>query len=263
MQPPYPQYPQYPPAPQLPQPSSRWNWVRPVAIVSAAVTASLLLCCAGLTAINAFNSAFDAAFPHHPPAASAHLGTPTVTSQPIAATATSASLPTVTPSASAIVAPTLGGTADAFLASSRYQLVSGSRGQLYTATIAGERVLISLTLADPSQTTDGQPHIAVITAQVPGDALGAETWSGATADTIARSFLPSDAHFQRIVITGAVHDHIYRSAHLAATFHADQFTDDFGDALVPPGTLSYACHAWPPSAPGLGQCIIAIGSYNA
>jgi hypothetical protein len=65
------------------------------------------------------------------------------------------------------------------------------------------------------------------------------------------------------VTTGKIHDHIYNSATLARTFSADQFTNDIGAVQVPPGTLSYSCHPWLPFASGLGQCLIAIGSYAA
>jgi len=167
--------------------------------------------------------------------------------------------PTMTPSA-----PTLGGTIADF--QQRYGAATDSSGLMYAATIAGQRVLITLTLDDPSASQDGQQHVAIIAVQVPGDALGAETWSQSTADQIAQTFLPADTQFQHIVTTAKVHDHVYQSATLAQTFTADQFTNDFndfGNVQVPAGTLSYSCHPWPPSASGLGQCLIAIGSYAA
>jgi len=119
---------------------------------------------------------------------------------------------------------------------------------MYAATVACQRVLITLTLDDPSESQDDRQHVAIIAVQVPGNVLGVETWSQQTADQIAQTFLPADAQFQHIVTTGKIHDHVYHSATLAQTFTADQLTNDLGTAQPPIGTLSYFCQPWPPSS---------------
>jgi len=156
---------------------------------------------------------------------------------------------------------TLGGTLGDFV--QRYGTPIDDSCLMYAATLADQRVLITLTLVDPNESQDGQQHVVTLAVQVPGDALGTDTWSQENADQIAQTFLPPDALFQHIVTTGKIHDHVYHSASMAQTFTADQFTNDLGNVQAPIGTLSYSCHAWPPSASGLGQCLIAIGSYAA
>lgn len=159
----------------------------------------------------------------------------------------------------ALFAPTVGGTTTDFLQT--YPVVSDSRGLMYTTTIAGQRVLIVLTLADGSQTFDGQPHVAIVNVRVPDDALGTETWSDTTAAAIAQTFLPPDATGEHTVTTNGLRDHLYHSDALEATFPADQFTNEFGDRRVAPGTVSYTCQPYPHLATGYGQCVITIGSH--
>lgn len=241
-QPPYqPSYSYYPPPPvpapqpqQPPQRSQKGFAVPVVVIVLAVLAGALVLCCA----VGAIGSVL---FPSHAQV----IHTANVTTQP-----------TMTPSA-----PTLGGTIADF--QQRYGAATDSSGLMYAATIAGQRVLITLTFDAPSASQDGQQRVAILAVQVPGDALGVETWSQEAADQIAQTFLPADALFQHIVTTGTVHDHVYHSATLAQTFTADQFTNDVGNAQAPAGTLNYSCHPWPPSASGLGQCLVSIGSYAA
>ena len=95
--------------------------------------------------------------------------------------------------ATAPITPTLGGTLTDF--QQRFSATTDSSGLMYAATIAGQRALILLTFDEPSQSQDGQQHVAIIAVQVPGDALGAETWSQATADHIAQTFLPPTRSF--------------------------------------------------------------------
>ena len=154
-------------------------------------------------------------------------------------------------------AATLGGTLGDFV--QQYGSSIDESGLMYAATLAGQRVLIVVALDHPLQSRDGRSRVVALDVQVPGDALGAETWSAATADTIAQGFLPLDAQFQRAVTTHGITYRIYHSDQMAATFMPGAYTDVSG-------ALSYSCHAWPPtpmaagSGSGYGQCHIAIGS---
>jgi hypothetical protein len=148
---------------------------------------------------------------------------------------------------------TLGGTLGDF--TQRYGNSIDESGQVYTTTLAGQRVLIVVQLDSSRQSRDGREHIIALAVQVPGDALGVETWDVATADVIATTFLPADAQYQRIVtLYGEMH-YVYHSDALARTFLPGQYTNVSG-------SLNYFCHAWPPtpSARGYGQCNIILGT---
>ena len=126
-------------------------------------------------------------------------------------------------------------------------------------------MLIVVAMDDPRQSRDGRSHVVALDVQVPGDALGAETWSAATADAIAQVFLPADAQFQRSLVNhsagGDVAFRIYHSDEMAATFMPGAYSD-----VAVAGALNYSCNAWPPtpmaasSNSGYGQCHIGIGS---
>ena len=160
-------------------------------------------------------------------------------------------------------AATLGGTLGDF--TQQYGNSIDEGGQMFAATLAGQRVLIVVQVDNPRQSQDGQGHVIEIDVQVPGDALGVETWDAATADVIAHTFLPADAQFQRTVTAHGVTDSFYHSNMLAATILPGQYTNN-------PGSLNYSCHPWPPAvtpaASGngdshggvYGQCHIGIGS---
>lgn len=169
---------------------------------------------------------------------------------------------TAIPTQPAAHGATLGATLGDFV--QRYGSSIDESGLMYAATLAGQRVLIVVTLDDPLQSRDGRSRVLALDVQVPGDALGAATWSAATADEFAQRFLPVDAQFQRTIVThgvgGDVAYCIYYSDEIAATFMLGAYTDVSG-------TLSYSCHAWPPtpiatagSNSAYGQCHIGIGS---
>lgn len=148
---------------------------------------------------------------------------------------------------------TLGGTLGDFV--QRYGNSIDEGGLMYAATLAGQRVRISMELDDPRQSRDGQAHVIAIDVQPSSNALGIETWDAATADAIAQMFLPPDAQFQRTIMMYGLTRHIYHSDEMAATILPGQYTNV-------PGSLSYYCHPWLPSATaiGYGQCHIAIGA---
>ena len=145
------------------------------AIVLAVLAEVLMLCCA----VSAIGSAL---FPTHAEV----IPTANATTQPIGTTQ-----PTPTSTT-----PTRGGTMADF--QQRYGAATDSSGLLYAATIVGQHVLITLilTLGDPSESQDGQQRVAIIAVQVPGDALGEETWSQEIAHQIAQNFLPLDAQIR-------------------------------------------------------------------
>jgi hypothetical protein len=133
---------------------------------------------------------------------------------------------TAIPTQPAAHAATLGGTLGDFV--QRYGSSIDESGLMYAATLTGQRVLIVVALDDPRQSRDGRSHVVALDVQVPGDALGTETWSAATADAIAQAFLPLDAQFQRAVTSNGVAYHIYHSDEMAATFIAGAYTDVAG-----------------------------------
>lgn len=174
---------------------------------------------------------------------------------------------TAIPTQSAAHAAKLGGTVRDFV--ERYGNSIDESGLMYAATLTGQRVLIVVALDDPRQSRDGRSHGVALDVQVPGDALGAETWSADTAGAIAQVYLPADAQFQRTVVLngvgGDVAYHIYHSDEMTATFMPGAYTNVAG-------ALSYSCHAWPPtqmaamsamaagSNSGYAQCHIGVGS---
>lgn len=172
--------------------------------------------------------------------------------------ATATAQPSATPHAPASIhAATLGGTINDFLA--RYQAVAGTQNLVYDATIAGQRVEMTLGPDLPQQSLDGVAHIAVVTLSVPADALRSEQWSAALAAQVAHPFLPADAQFQRTVTVNGATDLVYTSASIAATFTPDQFVTD-ANAPVPLGTFDDLCRPLPLSNTGIEQCTIAIGT---
>lgn len=156
----------------------------------------------------------------------------------------------------AIYAPTVGGTIADF--QQQYGSATDGSGQIYVATVAGKRVRIMLTLGVPNEKIDNESHVIIVDVQAINGALGGETWSAATADQIAKTFLPTDAQFQFTATTNGGHKHIYYSEAMAATFMPDQFTNDVGNASPSVGIVSYTCHALPTSR--YDQCRIIIGS---
>lgn len=158
--------------------------------------------------------------------------------------------PTITPPQ---MGAALGGTLGDF--TQRYGASTDESGLSYAATLAGQRVRIVVALDDASQSRDGQEHVIAIDVQVPGDALGVESWDATTADAIAHFFLPVDAQLRRTFTINGDTYHVYFSDEMAAIIAPGQYTNA-------PGSLNYSCHAWPPSATatGYGQCHIAIGS---
>lgn len=255
----HPMFPVHPlpfPPRRPPDPERSLKRVQDTIIVSSAIIIGLFVFCyAAGSLLDLWRTLNAGPDPYTTTITNAANAAPIATSTPIAPPST-----TVPWNVSgAIYAPTLGGTSDDFLHT--YAVVPGSRGLMYTATVAGQRVLIVLTLADPSQTLDGQPHVAIVNVRVPDDTLGAETWSESTADAIAQTFLPTDVTDARTVSTNGLRDHRYHSDAAEATFLADQFTNDPGTQTVPPGAVSYTCQPYPHLSAGYGQCVITIGSY--
>jgi hypothetical protein len=178
-----------------------------------------------------------------------------------AASATATPRPTFplgTATPAPVNAPTLGGTADIFTAA--YGAEIGTR--TWQSTIAGQAVKIVVDTLQPDHTTDGQLHIFVVDLTVPDHARGRETWNLQTANAIAATFFPSDALYLRDgpgAQRGEV-DHIYHSDALAATFHAEVFTNAAGDKTDPPGTFHVEYYAYPPRAPNYGECYLSVGT---
>jgi hypothetical protein len=157
-----------------------------------------------------------------------------------------------------INAPTLGGTEEAFTAAYGGPITPFT----WQSTIAGQAVKIVVDALPPNHTTDGQVHIYLVDVPVPVQALGRETWKLATANALAAAFFPSDAKHLRDG-PGAQRgetDHIYHSDELAATFHAEVFTNAAGDKTDPPGTFHVECHALPSSARNFGACYLSVGT---
>ena len=195
-------------------------------MVGAALLVALAIIC-GLSAVDALPSLHD-------------LERPTITQ------------PTATPTDSPVSA-TLGGTLGAF--AQRYGTSIGASAEVYAATLAGQRVVIIVTLDDASQSRDEQEHVIAIDVRAQSDAFGVERWDAATAVMIASAFLPADAQFQHTIIMYGETRYVYHSDALAATFLPGQYTHV-------PGSLNYFCRPWPPtpSSTGYGQCNIMLGT---
>ena len=81
------------------------------------------------------------------------------------------------------------------------------------------------------------------------------------ASTLSKKFLPADAHYKYTATTNGVRDYVYSSKGMAATFTADQFTNNFGNVHVPAGTVNYSCQRVAPATSGYELCDISIGIY--
>ncbi len=219
-------------------PTASWakGYAAMIAVVVVAVVASLLfLNNANAPATTALVTATDTPFI-----------APSDTSQPTAP-------PTVSTAS-------LGGTESAFNAAFGTQIDKWT----WSATVAGQPVKIFVDMLTASETTDGQNHTYIVDITVPDDAIGSETWTPQQANAIATAFLPEDATHVSDGVgaqSGEV-DHIFHSSALAATFHADVFTNDAGDKTEPPGTLHFECNAYPPHSPNLGECYVSVGTQN-
>jgi hypothetical protein len=168
---------------------------------------------------------------------------PTATSRPTALTATPQ--PTAKPTATAtatpsgpqpITAATLGGRESDFTA--KYGDPVNPAGTVRTyppATIQGASVRISI-----NTSATGSPDRARYLLLVPSDS--GTTWDGTTANTIAKTFLPSDATYVKdMQVADFGLEHIYHSADLAASLPADLFIDAATNQPVPPGTFYLSC----------------------
>ena len=147
----------------------------------------------------------------------------------------------------------------------RYGTAIDDSGLRYATTLADRRVLIVVQVDNPHQSGDGQMRVIAIDVQVPEDALGDESWDAATANAIAQTFVPANAHYERSFTAQGVMASFYFSDVLAGTFVYSQFPNDSG-------ILNYSCHPWPPAvtpaASGTGdshggvyrQCHIGMGN---
>src|SRR5690348_12075593 len=220
------------PSQQPPQPQQRKMMSRRVQylIVAGAVLVTIL-CCGGVLAVGLNDSspstqAVSATVTDAAAAAATVPFTPfSFTVAPSTPTPVPPTEPALAPS-DVIFAPTLGGTIDDF--QQRFGPDTDGNGTAYEATIAGQKVEVTLTLDDTTQSLDGQTHVVDVQVQaVPG-----EQWSSAVASTIAKAFLPSDARYQKTTTTSGVRDYVYYSKGMKATFTADQFTNGFGNVTV-------------------------------
>ncbi len=156
-----------------------------------------------------------------------------------------------TPAGSHIITGAVfGGTQDAFTAAYGDPQMTGPTAHY------------SFTLPDGSQGAacfcgtktglDGQQHLDFI--HVGPDV--AQTWSQSQLTTAAKLFMPTDAIYQRTINDPQVGPIlVYKSADLAKTFPASEFTDSVSGATLPPGTFSVAC-----SIPGNTDCSIVTGT---
>ena len=192
---PQPQYPQpyYPYPPQMAPAPPRQKKPMPTLLVVGITLAVVLVVCCGLSAIVSLFS------PTHN-----NAGTAQATAT-FGQTDTSGATDAPALNDAAIFAPTLGGTVSDF--QQRYGAATDSNGLAYHTTIAGQDVAIMLALDDISQSLDGQPHIAELQVQ----ATGGAQWSVTTANTIAKTFLPIDANYQKTTTTNSVLDYVYYS----------------------------------------------------
>jgi hypothetical protein len=233
---------QLPQQPMYPQPPPPQKKSVPWLLIVGIVLGCLFVACCGFGAINVLlNPTRRAGVTHHPTA-------------------------TPAPADASIFAPTVGGTTADFLR--KYGPATDGSGLSYDATIAGQRVQITLALDEPGQSFDGRAHVTDVEVQATDFLRGSEPWSATTANAIAKAFLPADAHFQRTgTITpmgngnGFVRDNVYYSSGMAATFTPGAFTNGFGDRRVPVGTVHYFCQTLPPATSGYAWCIITIGTY--
>jgi hypothetical protein len=178
----------------------------------------------------------------------------------------SAGLPTTAPTVAAFptVAPTatqsgpqlistavLGGTRDAFTAAYGAPTFKGPI-PWYTYT-ASDGSTITFCFCSGLDGKDGQQRLGNMGF---GPADGASL-TAQEANRLTPLFFPPDAKYQH-----DIHDpdagtiHVYRSADLAASFPASDFTDSNSGAADPPGTFAVACDQ-PNVSPG---CSLVVGT---
>lgn len=163
---------------------------------------------------------------------------PTSTSMPATPTSTPKPTATATPSGpQRISGPIIGGTEASFRL--KYGEPSFNKNDIrhYDATINGTSVLIVVRL----DTAKGGQRVGWMHLVTPDPGDGT-VWSKATAEAIAKLFLPADAHFMK---SKSVPDfgieQVYKSSDLAVSLPADAFTDINTSTLVTPGTFYYSC----------------------
>jgi hypothetical protein len=243
--------PQWTPQPQTQSPSRGWrarfDRLPQGGKVALILASSLLIqCCAcGLfvgTVISAVGGSGSTCVAHSPTATVSS----TVSSTGTTASTTSTPAPTATATPAGtqpVSGPTLGGTAASFRQT--YGDPSGE-GQFsyYDATINCTSVLVAVGFiggkgGPRADYVHLAPRMGFLHLVRPDSGT---VWSEATADAIARVFLPPDAHFvTRKAVPNYGAERVYRSGSLAASFSNRAFGDLITDRLTTPGTFSYAC----------------------
>jgi hypothetical protein len=191
-------------------------------------------------------------------AAAIHTSLSSTVAVPTATAQVVLSSPSATPGPQPLTGAVLGG--DRFEFDTLYGYPTSGGGTLaatydYTAP-NGLQVELYV---DAHPGTDGNPHVMFLHfGPIPGSG---DTWDLATAQALAATFFPPDAQHLRDVQASNGLDHIYRSARLAATFPASDFTTDVGSHAVPPGTFDYECFAQN-GAPGITDCFMGPGQHQ-
>lgn len=191
-------------------------------------------------------------------------GTPTPSATPFPTTAlgstsstvpvaTNTPEPTNTPTAPArplVVTPSMGGPWSAFEDAYGPEAVPGQNE--WDAEIAGQEVVIMVDMADASDTADGNARAAIINVVSPSGG----GWGANTSRTIAKTFLPPDAHYINATPGPSGHTDLnYVSKRLANSLDRSLFTTDDGSREVTPGSVYWTCD----QATG---CYISVGTYN-
>ncbi|HEY7093800.1 MAG TPA: hypothetical protein VH393_11510 [Ktedonobacterales bacterium] len=132
--------------------------------------------------------------------------------------------------------PYLGATESDFQAKYGAPTLKASLARKYNAMINGEHVFIAVTLEDRGTDTARVRFIRVAP-------LNESTkWSAATAEAIAKTFLPPDAKFQKDAhVEDFGKEHIYLSASLGASFPAERFILASDGSQLALGTHYYSC----------------------
>lgn len=183
--------------------------------------------------------------------------TPTATEQP-QATATLKPQPTATPSGpQPVTGALLGGPINDFTQAFGSPTSTVPGATQYQTDVRGIPVFLAAATTDRKDTTTNSRVDQVVVRPPLNSGV---TWTAAQGEAIAKTFMPPDAKYVKdatvTVPEGAILEHVYISARLAASFPADRFYDVTSLNPVAPGTFHYQCGG---PYERDGSCLLQLG----
>lgn len=216
--------------------------------IGVAVGALVVVCGCCAVSVNALGSGGGKGGANSSPTTGLTTHQATATNSETKTTATHTTAPTAT-TISGVTTATLGGTQIMFITAFGPSNNSAGERRDHRMTIQGQDVEIQVALVS----ADDSSRVRYIRI-APADAT--TSWSNSQAEAIAKTFLPSDAVYEKdLTVADFGVEHVYTSKLLAASFAASAFQDENGNAVAP-GTFYMACGD---QTDGSGVCSMQLG----